>query len=505
MKLDLARFQALIRQRCGLYLEGNNETRLAAALVERIAATACGDGDGYYSRLCASEAEFQALVNRLTINETYFFREAEQLRLLAERLAPRLLERRGQGPLRILSAGCSSGEEPYSILMALHERYGESVSGLFSVTGGDIDTQVLAKARAGRYTEFSFRGVSPEIRARYFERLHDDHVLKDALRKQVIFHEFNLLATDHPPTLHGFDIIFFRNVSIYFDTPARRAIQQNLAALLKDDGCLVTGSAETLANDLGVLTLVEEDGLFYFAKGNPPQAVAHSAPLFDFTPVAAPQAPLWPPAGFGAPSGDARTAPLFPEALPPAMLRPVRADAAGEAPASLESARLLVAEKRHDAALEELQRLLHREPGNSAALLLKAHILLNRKEFAEACQAAQQVLASDPWSIDSFVVLGLAAKWREQSGEAVRWFKQAVYARHECWPARYYLAELYRAGGEAEKARREYRGVQQSLSQAATPDTGIRVVPLGLPMAEVRFLCEHQLARLGDGGAAMRK
>lgn len=499
MKPDLARFQALIRQRCGLHLAGDNETRLAAVLGERIAATGCHGGGDYFSRLCASEEEFQALVNLLTINETYFFREAEQLRLLSERLAPRLLARRGQGPLRILSAGCSSGEEPYSILMALHEKYGESVPGLFSVAGGDIDTQVLAKARAGRYTEFSFRGVSAEIRARYFERERWDYVLKEGLRKQVAFHEFNLLADTYPPALHGFDIIFFRNVSIYFDTHARRAIQQNLGALLKEDGCLVTGSAETLANDLGVLTLVEEDGLFYFAKGNPPQAVAHSAPLFDFTPVAAAPAPLWPPAACGTPSGDAYTAPLFPEASP------VLAVAVQEAPATLETANHLVAEKRHDAALAELQRLLCREPGNSAALLLKAHIQLNRKEFAEACQAAEQVLASDPWSIDALVVLGLAAKWREQSAEAVRWFKQAVYARHECWPARYYLAELYRAGGEAEKARREYRGVQQSLSQAATPDTGIRVVPLGLPMAEVRFLCEHQLTRLGSDGAAVRK
>lgn len=499
MKLDLARFQALIRQRCGLHLAGDNETRLAAVLGERIAATGCHGGGDYFSRLCASEEEFQTLVNLLTINETYFFREAEQLRLLSERLAPRLLARRGQGPLRILSAGCSSGEEPYSILMALHEKYGESVSGLFSVAGGDIDTQVLAKARAGRYTEFSFRGVPGEIRARYFERERWDYVLKEGLRKQVAFHEFNLLADTYPPVLHGFDIIFFRNVSIYFDTPARRAIQQNLAALLKEDGCLVTGSAETLANDLGVLTLVEEDGLFYFAKGNPPQAVTHSAPLFDFIPVAAAPAPPRAPAACGTPSGDAYTAPLFPEAPP------VFAVAVQEAPATLETARHLVAEKRHDAALGELQRLLCREPGNSAALLLKAHIQLNRKEFTEACQAAQQVLASDPWSIDALVVLGLAAKWREQNGEAVRWFKQAVYARHECWPARYYLAELYRAGGEAEKARREYRGVQQSLSQAATPDTGIRVVPIGLPMAEVRFLCEHQLTRLGSGGAAMRK
>jgi len=274
MKIDLAPFQSLIRARCGLLFEGDSgEEKLAATLKDRMAAIGQSQPGDYYAHLFGHEDEFQELINLLTINETYFFREPEQIRLLVEKLVPRLLAR-GIKPVRILSAGCSSGEEPYSLAMALHERYGDSVHSLFSFIGGDIDSQVLAKARNATYAEFSFRGVAAERRERHFERQHWGWRLKEHLRGAVSFHELNLLAREFPAVFRACDVIFYRNVSIYFDQPTRRLIQQNLASLLKDDGFLIIGTAETLANDLGVLPLIEEDGLFYFVKGAPPLAEA---------------------------------------------------------------------------------------------------------------------------------------------------------------------------------------------------------------------------------------
>ncbi|MEN6586911.1 MAG: CheR family methyltransferase [Sulfuricella sp.] len=499
MSIDLAHFKDFIKQRCGLILEGNGEEKLAMVLRQRITVTASGNSADYYSRLQASSDEFQDLVNLLTINETYFFREPEQLRLLAERLVPRLLMQRQDGlPLRILSAGCSSGEEPYSIVMTLREKYGDGVASLFSFVGGDIDTQALAKAHSGRYSEFSFRGVGADVKARYFDYDGWGYRLKEEIRSQVEFHEMNLFAEQFPATMHGFDIIFFRNVSIYFDMPTRRIIQQNMASLLKDDGYLVIGTAETLANDLGVLSLVEEDGLFYFAKGRLPATVSAQQTPFDFArhvpsrakapaqhwnfqDLPATMAPDSTPAIPLPPAGSPRT---------PDIVQP-------DTDYSIDEAQKLCRDKRLDEALAMISRLLEQVPDDTHSLLLKAHIQLNRKEFELAEASARQVLQSNPWSIDAFVLLGLAAKWRELSGEAVRWFKQAVYARHECWLARYYLADLYRVGGESDKAQREYRGVLQLLSQAKVPDSGVQLLPLELPHAELRFLCEHQLGKLG--------
>lgn len=478
--MNLNLFKALIKERCGLLCEGNAEEMLVRALTQRCAAQQLTPTD-YYVRLISDEAEFQELVNLLTINETYFFREPEQIRLLVDYLAPRLLAAHGGlAPVRILSAGCSSGEEPYSLVMALMDKYGESVSRLFRFVGGDIDSMVLNKARQACYTDFSFRGVSTDIRNRYFDKDRWGNTLKLSVRSQVGFHELNLLAPNLNPELRDFDIIFFRNVSIYFDTPTRKIIQANLAQLMKPDGFLIIGIAETLANDLGILPLVEENGLFYFVKGQPPlpeNSHPNTTPAFTFSPPA--------PLVLPTPEVFVHMEQWVP---PPAP-----------APADFQLAHQLTLDKRYDEALIQLNAVLIAEPQHQAACLLKAHVLINRKDFAGAEELAQRVLAANAWSIDAHILLGLAAKWRGQSDAAIGWFKRAAYANHQCWPAHYYLADLYRHRGELDLARRAYRGVVQLLSQGGELHTGLQTVPLALPATEVRFLCEHQLAKLPAG------
>lgn len=496
MMQHLARFKTLIKERCGLLFEGNSEGKLAQALAERSQALAIQPAD-YYARLSADEAEFQELVNQLTINETYFFREPEQIRLLVERLAPRFLAAHaGRAPVRILSAGCSSGEEPYSLAMALLDKYGDSVSRLFSFVGGDIDSTVLAKARNGRYTDFSFRGVAAEVRSRYFDKDRWGSLLKPAVKALVSFHELNLLAESFPAALHDFDIIFFRNVSIYFDAPTRELIQRKLVSLMKADAVLVIGTAETLANDLGVLPLFEENGLFYFVKGTPPLPEIATPTATALPP--SPPGPL-PALAFPPPKEAQNVSPLLvppgawtlPSAPPPSSTPAPTAPP----PADLATARQWVRDKRYEQALAALQALLTVDPKNIEIFLLQAHVRLERRDFTGAEQLAQQALAIDNWSVDAFLLLGLAAKWQQQAAEAIRWFKQAAYARHECWPAHYYLADLHRLGGNNELAQRAYRVVIQLLA-GGEPDTGIKHLPLGLPPGEIRFLCEHQLAKL---------
>ncbi|HEX5394619.1 MAG TPA: CheR family methyltransferase [Rhodocyclaceae bacterium] len=504
----LAPIKALIKQRCGLFFDGSNSDKLAQALSERMAETGFANVRDYHACLLTRAGEFQALVNLLTINETYFFREPEQIRLLVEKLVPRFLARNA-GPLRILSAGCSSGEEPYSLVMALYERYGERVPQLFSFAGGDIDTTVLARARAGIYSSFSFRGLPAEIRDRYFEEEGRSYRMAEKVRSRVVFYELNLFAETFPPALQGFDIVFFRNVSIYFDAPARKTIQQNLASLMKDDGILVIGTAETLANDLGVLPVMEEDGLFYFVKGNPPlsergtsvPASAHAERRAE-TPLALPWAlpPVPDPVPLAVPA-----VPLpMPVSLPVMATAVTRVADVATGVADLETVRILVREKRFDEALTIIESLLAANDADSAALLLKAHILINRKDFSTAASAAKQALEADAWSVDAFLLLGLAAKWQEQAEEAITWFRKAAYASQTCWPAHYYLGDLYRLRGDMDAAKRAYRVVLQLLGREGEPEAGTKVVPLGLPAAEIRFLCEHQLGKFGTEPQTVR-
>lgn len=490
--MNLAAFKALIKQRCGLTFEGIGEAPLVSSLQKRITETGAKNAAAYYALLLADEHEFHELVALLTINETYFYREPEQLQLLVDCLIPRILSRKqDSAPVRILCAGCSSGEEPYSIAIALREKYGESATRLFMLVGGDIDKGALEKARIGRYAEFSFRGLTPALRERYFNR-HDKGIwsVNSEVRHQVHFHHLNLLAAHYPHEVRSFDIIFFRNVSIYFDTPTRRIIQQHLAKLLNSDGYLIIGTAETLANDLGVFSLVEEGGLFYFAKQ---PETAKLPPKMPKSPVRR--------VGIAAPPAFSAADRLRAVQAAPPLERekPTQQPLQAAVTASADEALRLTREKRYDEAMAVLSILLEQQPGVGAALLLKAYILLQRKDYAAAENNAQQVLNTEPWSTDAFVLLGLAAKWRNQADDAVKWFKQAVYARNECWPAHYYLGELYRADNKRENARRAYRVVLQLLSTRQAPNDGLAVIPLGLPASEVRFLCEHQLGKLADG------
>lgn len=156
----------------------------------------------------------------------------------------------------------------------------------------------------------------------------------------------------------------------------------------------------------------------------------------------------------------------------------------------------LVRAKRYPEAMLKLERMLEQNPGVQPALLLKSHILLHNKEYAAAQAAARQVLEGDAWSTDAMVLLGLAAKWTGQAKDALHWFRLAVYARFECWPAHYYLAGLYRGGQDVGQARRSYRAVLQLLANDVGAGDGLAVIPLGLPESEVRFLCQHQLSLL---------
>lgn len=503
---QLVPLQHWIKARCGLQFEGQDAAKLVRAVHERSRAVRL-DSTTYAERLLQggadSDAEFQELVNLLTINETYFFRESEQLALLVQRILPRWLARTGgQTPIRILSAGCSTGEEPYSLAMALLEKYGDAMSRWFTLLGADIDSHALGKARAARYSDFSFRGVPEHIRQRYFVRQSSGGwQLHSQVREQVSFHELNLLDDHAPAALQQCDVILFRNVSIYFDTPTRRTIQQHLAALLKDDGIVMIGTAETLANDLGVLDLVEEGGLFYFVKGRPPLAPhtsTHPKPTAAPRP-AVPVAPAAPPVA---------PAPLT---LPAGWQRPVTSSGAGSADAdaaaaALQQVRQALHDKHYAQALAALETFLARQPAHAEALLLKAYALLERKDFAAAQALAERVLQEQPWSVDACVLLGLAAKWSDDATSAIRWLRQAVYAEHACWPAHYYLADVLRSQGTPEalkQAQRSWRVVLQLLGGASGEEgaaaegaaTGLRYLPLELPAAQIRFLCTRHLAQ----------
>ena len=473
---DLLPFQALVHRRSGLQLETMAESSLMQAVQKRMSATQAKQSSAYYTHLLGDDAEFDELLSLLTINETYFYREQKQQELLTELFIPALLAKTDGQPIRILSAGCSTGEEPYSIAIALREKFGASASRLVSIVAGDIDQHALQRARQAHYPEYSFRAMPQHLRERYFSAVPKrGYRLDDAIRSMVEFHSLNLLASPLPEHLADFDVIFFRNVSIYFDAPSRSRILRALRGVMRETGYVVLGTAETLANDLGIFQLREDVRGFYFVKGEAPPAPSPAA-----KPARPPGQAL--PTRKSAPRTAAK---LHRPTLPVAPLLTTAQQ--------LDAVRAKIRARRYGAALEQLAQLRRLAPDPADALdaqLLQGYALLQSRHFAEAAVLARQLLERDHWSVDAMMLLGFAAKWQDDRVAAIDHFKSAAYTRPDCWPAHFYLGGLWHEVQPA-KARREYRTTLRQMAVNPDPDGGLRL-PLDLPVADIRFLCEQR-------------
>jgi len=193
-----------------------------------------------------AEAEFDEIYDVVTTKETYFFREASQMTAFVEEIVPDILSRKGIKKIRVWSAGCSTGEEPYSIAMLLQEsRLFDRVS--FDIFASDISQQVLVRARKGQYREASFRVTDPNIRDKYFTREDDGSWrIHDDIRNRVSFGRLNLYDEPRVSLLGAVDVVFCRNVIIYFDDASKRTVIGGFFNRIVDGGYLLLGHSESL-------------------------------------------------------------------------------------------------------------------------------------------------------------------------------------------------------------------------------------------------------------------
>jgi chemotaxis protein methyltransferase CheR len=193
-----------------------------------------------------ADAEFDQIFDLVTTNETYFFREPAQLQAFTEEIIPDLLSRKTVRKIRIWSAGCSSGEEPYSLAMLLQES-GWYDHAAFEIFASDINQQVLGKARRGVYRENAFRATTPQLREKYFTKEGDNAWrVKDEIRNRISFGRLNLYDEGRVSLLGHLDVVFCRNVIIYFDDASKRVVVTNFYNRLSDGGYLLLGHSESL-------------------------------------------------------------------------------------------------------------------------------------------------------------------------------------------------------------------------------------------------------------------
>ena len=211
----------------------------------------------YIQMIKSDKEKFEQFVNFLTINVSEFYRNPDQWRLMDQQVIPKLIKEQKK-PIKIWSAACSTGDEPYSLAMAFSKHVPLSD---IKILATDIDKQVIEHAKGGRYYEKSIAGVPADLKKKYFKQIGNSYQISDDIKKCVTFKEHNLLKDVYPK---DYDLILCRNVVIYFTDEAKDMIYKNFYGSLKSKGVLFIGSTEQISNykELGFNRMSS----FYFEK-----------------------------------------------------------------------------------------------------------------------------------------------------------------------------------------------------------------------------------------------
>jgi chemotaxis protein methyltransferase CheR len=247
---EAQRFCEFLYRRTGMWFTEGKRYFIDRRLEDRIAVTGSPSFQAYFSLLRAdADHEIEHLINSFTVNETYFYREDHQLRCMTTNMLDVIA--RGKAPggtVRIWSIPCSTGEEPYSIALWLMENWPQVDSYNVEIVGSDIDTRALKAAAAGIYGDRALMRLSRDLVSRYFKPLPDgNQQIDEGLRNSIEFTRANLIDPKDMARYRDFDLIFCRNVLIYFDDASRRQAAENLYDCLRPGGYICLGHSESMS------------------------------------------------------------------------------------------------------------------------------------------------------------------------------------------------------------------------------------------------------------------
>ena len=254
-KLSDETFQLLrkyIYERTGIFFADNKKYLLESRVGRRLSALRLESFPEYYSALLngIGAGELPHLINSVTINETFFFRNDPQFIALETLILPELIKKRieqGNYNIKIWSAASSTGEEPYTIALLIREKFQARYPAVkFEIVGTDINTQVLEVARRGAYKEYSIRNIPRLYMDKYFEPHGDQFILRDEIKKMVRFNQMNLFDRGMMKTMQNFDVVFAANVLIYFDFNSKQVVVSSIYDSLNKGGYFFVGYSEIL-------------------------------------------------------------------------------------------------------------------------------------------------------------------------------------------------------------------------------------------------------------------
>jgi chemotaxis protein methyltransferase CheR len=431
-------FRDYIHQHSGIYLNEDKLDSLRISLLARASLLDLQDYGSYYQILVSNEREFAELMNLVTINETSFFRFPQQFDAFRNRVVPEIVSRSKEDApaIRVWSAGCSTGEEPYSIAIAADEALTQM--GRYArvhVVGTDVSQKALSTARRAAYNEKKMANVPSRVIDKYFDVAGESCRVGARIRDMVEFRYHNLAQEPYPMSVLGtWDVIFCRNVTIYFKAESTKRVVSNFFRVLADGGYLFIGHSETLQLLSDDFTPVELDGVFLYKK-----LADTSKRTFGFLGSMPKIEPKHTSKLVVGRDGASVTERIEPLAEPQGGWE---IEPAGD---------------------EGFSEELDEDLVNATAHLRRGFIYADDGRYDDALAECRRAIELDSLLAPAHYVLGIIDQQRGEEREAIAEFKRTVYIDSGFALAHFQLAQLLKVAGDASGARREFGAALEAI------------------------------------------
>lgn len=482
---DYARFRDLVRSKSGLDFSEPRRPDLERGVQTALDETNSPDAQSLYRLLSddSSERWLNRLIARLTIGETYFFRNRPQFEALEQHILPDIIRRRsGSRRLRIWSAGCASGEEPYSLAILLRRLLPDIADWNISILATDINPNALDKAQRGDYGAWSFREIAADIQGAYFSPHGRELRLAPAIRDMVTFAYLNLAEDIYPSLVtntSGIDLIVCRNVTIYFHEETTRQVARRFYESLSDDGWLVVGPAEPSQTTYHQFVARNFPGAVVYQKSRSERGALterSAAPAHQFErPASGVQAPTsWQDVSYTRlPNTNTMLAGanIWPSASEP---HPAAFDARTAAQAhhsDVDRLHSQVTALTQAGPLEQTLQLIEDRAANDSldaeTPYLVAKIAANQQHLALAERSIELALRRAPLMAPAHYLHALILQQRQQDNQALAALRRCVYADPHFVLGHVGLAGLYTRQGQPQRARKAMETIAQLLAGRA--------------------------------------
>ncbi len=492
----LQNFMQLISANTGLHIREQDKRDLSEKLHKRMKLLKLSAPEQYYQLLntcnyhnslgqtstdstlhwtnTERDREWEELTFLLTIGETYFFRDHGQIALLKNRILPELIESKRtetKRSLRIWSAGCSTGEEVYSLAILVKELIPDWDKWNILILGTDINSQSIEKAKQGIYDSWSFRMVDPKLKQRYFKQQQSKWEVDQQIRSMVKFYTGNLLADPFPSAtsdIHNMDIIVCRNVFIYFDSQTISVILKKFYNTLNSQGYLIAGHTELYGQNLGQLQAkVFPESVVYQRSeeklGSTQSISSLKSPqqdVFNSRDIAI--API----SFSQPLSKAISSKATKSHLAPNKTvsglqlvhsvspLPSTKETTDTTQTLLSQAEALFNNGDYQIVIKELEQIIKQYPNNFDAYYLMAQAFANLGDSKQATEYCQQALKIDTSSVAPYYLLAHIAEEQGNSEKAKDLFKKIIYLAPSSISAYLELSGIYDSEGDMSRARK---------------------------------------------------